>query len=98
MRAAEAKSHEARLLRNLRGALLPLAGRLAVAMAKAQPEVAAFQPAQLERTLVESTSTIEHLLDERTLEAAQSRRLLDVSERIREATSLTRRLIPKKHV
>ena len=37
LKAAEARSHEARHLRNLRSALLPLAGRLAVAVAKAGP-------------------------------------------------------------
>ena len=42
LQGVEAKSHEARHLRNLRSALLPLAGRLAVAVAKADPTPAAF--------------------------------------------------------
>ena len=93
---AETRSHEARHLRNLRSALLPLAGRVAVGLAKAQKEHGAFEPSKLEALLASSSAAIEVLLADSELTEAQSRRLSDINERIREATTITRRLRPKK--
>jgi len=96
LQEAEARSHEARHLRNLRSALLPLAGRVAVGLAKAQKEHGAFEPSKLEALLASSSAAIEVLLADSELTEAQSRRLSDINERIREATTITRRLRPKK--
>ena len=92
---AEARSHQARHLRNLRSALLPLAGRVAVGLAKAQHERGPLEPSALEALLTSSSVAIEELLADSELAEAQSRRLSDVNERIREAILITRRLRPK---
>jgi len=92
LHAAEAKSHEARHLRNLRSALLPLAGRLAVAVAKADPAPATFAPAELEAMLRQASADIEALLAERQLAGSQARRLLEVRERMEEACTILGRL------
>ncbi|MEI8371048.1 MAG: hypothetical protein WCG96_08070 [Actinomycetes bacterium] len=92
LQGVEAKSHEARHLRNLRSALLPLAGRLAVAVAKADPAPAAFAPAALESTLRQASADIEALLSERQLAGPQARKLLEVRERMEEASVILGRL------
>ena len=92
LQAAEARSHEARHLRNLRSALLPLAGRLAVAVAKADPIPTAFDPAALDSMLKQASADIESLLSERQLAGSQARRLLEVRERTEEACVILGRL------
>ena len=92
LKAAEARSHEARHLRNLRSALLPLAGRLAVAVAKAEPSHAVFSAAALEVTLISAASAIDALMAEQALAGTQARRLLEVKERLEEACVILGRL------
>ena len=92
LQAAEARSHEARHLRNLRSALLPLAGRLAVAGAKADPAATAVDAAALASLLQQAGADIESLLSERQLAGSQARRLLEVRERMEEACIILGRL------
>ena len=92
LKATDARSHEARHLRNLRSALLPLAGRLAVAVAKADPTPTPFDSAALEATLRQAAADIEALLAERQLAGSPARRLVEVRERLEEAVAILGRL------
>ena len=92
LQATDARSHEARHLRNLRSALLPLAGRLAVAVAKARAAPSPLAPVQFEATLRQASADIETLLSERQLAGSQARRLLEVKERMDEARLILGRL------
>jgi hypothetical protein len=92
LRSTEAQSHEARHLRNLRSALLPLAGRLAVAVAKAAPIAPAFDPAELAATLRTAGADVDDLVAARQLAGSHARRILEVRERLGDAALLADRL------
>ncbi len=96
LRSAEAQSHEARHLRNLRSAMLPLAGRLAVAVAKAEPVVDEFDPAGLAVILRVAGADVDDLVAANKLAGSHARRILEVRERLSDAAVLADRLAGAK--